>query len=329
MANARPLIEAKGLSKTFSISQPGGKRVLRAVRGIDLTLTKGEAVAIVGESGCGKSTLARMLLGLLPPSEGSVHIDDRDVGSLGRLELAGLVQPVFQDPFVSLNPAKTTGEIIGLPLTVRGMRKRARQKAVDQALTMVGLPSSYATRRPRQMSGGERQRVSIARALVAEPRALICDEPTSALDVSVQAQVLNLLRDLRESLNLTYLVITHNLAVVDHLCERTVVMYFGRVVEEGPTHQLLSSPRHPYTRMLRNSVLEPGPDQHLPEEFDSGVMPDPLDPPAGCPFRPRCPRASERCAKEDPPLTSAGGRKIACHHPLPFEAPDRIDLAIV
>jgi peptide/nickel transport system ATP-binding protein len=275
-------------------------------------------VALVGESGCGKSTLARLLLGLTPPTEGRALIGGADAQRLSRRQIARQVQPVFQDPFVSLNPRKTVEQIVGLPLVAAGgMAPRERRDVVRKMIDLVGLSSDFADRRPGEMSGGQRQRVSIARALVAEPGALICDEPTSALDVSVQAQILNLLQDIRERLGLAYLVITHNLAVVDYLAERIVVMYFGRIVEAGPTRAVLSRPLHPYTQMLRRAVLEPVAHQTLPDEDDAAVLPNPLEPPAGCPFRSRCTRASDICAVEEPDLTVTADRQFACHNPLP------------
>jgi peptide/nickel transport system ATP-binding protein len=318
MPDATPILAASGLHRSFAVATGGGHKLLRAVRGVDLELRPGEAVALVGESGCGKSTLARLLLGLTPPTEGQALIGGADAQRLSRREIAHQVQPVFQDPFVSLNPRKTVEQIVGLPLVAAGgMGRQQRRDIVRRMIELVGLSADFADRRPGEMSGGQRQRVSIARALVAEPGALICDEPTSALDVSVQAQILNLLQDIRERLGLAYLVITHNLAVVDYLAERIVVMYFGRVVEAGPTRDVLSRPLHPYTQMLRRAVLEPVAHQKLPDEDDAAVLPNPLEPPAGCPFRSRCARASDICAVEEPGLTVAGNRQFACHNPLP------------
>ncbi|MBF9235487.1 ABC transporter ATP-binding protein [Microvirga sp. BT350] len=320
-----PIIEARAVHQAFPISGGGAAskpRVLRAVRGVDLTLGSGEALALVGESGCGKSTLAKMLLGLSRPSGGEIFIGGDDVVSLSRKEVARRVQPVFQDPFVSLNPRKTIEQIVSLPLAATGNGGRAeRRERVRAMLDLVGLPSEFCTRMPAQLSGGQRQRVSIARALVGEPRALICDEPTSALDVSVQAQILNLLQDLRDRLGLSYLVITHNLAVVDHLAERTAVMYFGRIVEEGPTRAVLTAPRHPYTLMLRQAVLEPDTSHQLAEYSDPGVMPSPMEIHTGCPFRARCARATEICNSVEPDGIRDGDRIVACHNPLPSQRP--------
>ncbi len=320
MPEAASVLAAEGLHRSFGIAATGGAPggVLRAVRGVDLALARGEAIALVGESGCGKSTLARMLLGLSPPTEGRVLIGGADAGTLTRAQVARQVQPVFQDPFVSLNPMKTVAQIVGLPLVAAGGRaRRERDAIVRTMIELVGLTADFAGRRPGELSGGQRQRVSIARALVSEPAALVCDEPTSALDVSVQAQILNLLHDIRDRLGLSYLIITHNLAVVDHLAERTLVMYFGRLVETGPTRAVLGRPLHPYTQMLRRAVLEPVPGQALPEATDSAMPPSPLDPPTGCPFRARCARASDVCAAVEPELRPAGdGRQVACHHPL-------------
>jgi peptide/nickel transport system ATP-binding protein len=318
MPEATPILEARGLHRSFPVVADGGVRgLLRAVRGVDLTLAPGEAVALVGESGCGKSTLARLLLGLTPPTDGRALIGGTDAQRLSRRQIARQVQPVFQDPFVSLNPRKRVEQIVGLPLVAAGgTTRRQRRDIVGKMIELVGLSADFADRRPGDMSGGQRQRVSIARALVAEPSALICDEPTSALDVSVQAQILNLLQDIRARLGLAYLVITHNLAVVDYLAERIVVMYFGRVVESGPTREVLARPLHPYTQMLRRAVLEPVAGQTLPDADDAAVLPNPLLPPAGCPFRSRCARATDICSAEEPALTATGNRQFACHNPL-------------
>ncbi len=323
MPEAAQVLAAEGLHRSFGIAANGGAKagLLRAVRGVDFSLRRGEAIALVGESGCGKSTLARMLLGLSRPTEGRVLIGGADAQTLSRREVARQVQPVFQDPFVSLNPMKTVAQIVGLPLAAAGGRtRRERDEIVHTMIELVGLSVDFANRRPRELSGGQRQRVSIARALVSEPAALVCDEPTSALDVSVQAQILNLLQDIRERLGLSYLIVTHNLAVVDHLAERTLVMYFGRLVEAGPTREILNRPLHPYTQTLRRAVLEPIPGQALPEASDSAMPPSPLEPPAGCPFRARCAHASDICAVVEPELRAYGDRQVACHNPLTGDA---------
>jgi peptide/nickel transport system ATP-binding protein len=313
------IIQADDIHKTFAARSKlgGAAQSVRAVRGVSLSLERQQTVALVGESGCGKSTLATMLLGLSEPSRGSVRINGKASTELSRLAVARTVQPVFQDPYVSLNPAKSIEQIVRLPLAAAGRGSRAEQVArVHEMLELVGLPAHYAERSPRALSGGQRQRVSIARALVAEPQALICDEPTSALDVSVQAQVINLLLELRQRLKLSYLLITHNLAVVDQLADRTAVMYFGRLVEEGATRDVLDRPRHPYTLMLRQAVLEPVVGQKLVADPSAAVMPNPMQEIAGCPFRERCSRAVAACREIEPALTVSHDRKVACHNPL-------------
>jgi peptide/nickel transport system ATP-binding protein len=316
------LLSARGLTRSFEVGQGmfRPKRALHAVNGVDLDVRKGEVVGIVGESGCGKSTLARMLLGLLTPSSGSVTLDGRDLATLGRRAVARRVQPVFQDPYSSLNPRRKVAAIVALPLEVHGIGTAAeRRRAALDMLERVGLPARFADRYPRELSGGQRQRVAIARALVMRPEVVVCDEPTSALDVSVQSQILNLLLDLRRELNLTYVFISHNLAVVEHIATRVAVMYLGRIVEEAETAALFARPVHPYTRALLQSVLTPEPGLGIPETGLGLAFPDPLNPPPGCPFHPRCPDAVGICRIQMPPLVPTGGGVAACHvhAPLP------------
>ena len=316
------LLEARGLSRSFNMS--GGlfraDRTLHAVNGVDIAIHKGDVLGIVGESGCGKSTLARMLLGLTPPSTGSVTLDGQDIRTMSRQALARRVQPVFQDPYSSLNPRRSLASIVALPLEVQAMGNPAarRLKAIDM-LERVGLPARFADHTPGQLSGGQRQRVAIARALVMRPEVVICDEPTSALDVSVQAQILNLLLDLRSEFKLTYVFISHNLAVVEHIATEVAVMYLGKVVEQSPTAALFAQPRHPYTQALLASVLTPEPGLGIPETGLGLTFPDPLNPPAGCTFHPRCPQRFHQCNSVVPvlckPSEQASGR-VACHlHP--------------
>ena len=302
------LIEIADVHRTFRVRRglfaPAAQ--LHAVAGVSLAVRKGEVLGIVGESGCGKSTLARMILGLLPPSSGTIRLGGRGLRSVPRRERARRMQPVFQDPYSSLNPRRRIADIVRLPLDVQGTgsadERRARAIAV---LDKVGLPQRYADSYPSQLSGGQRQRVAIARALVTGPEIVICDEPTSALDVSVQAQILNLLMDLRRDLGLTYVFISHNLAVVEHLATRVAVMYLGRVVELAPTPEIFSAPRHPYTQALLASVLTPEPGLGIPDAGLGDSSPDPLDVPPGCPFHPRCPRAFAPCAGTVPRTSSA------------------------
>ncbi|WP_207538320.1 ABC transporter ATP-binding protein [Sabulicella rubraurantiaca] len=314
---ARPILELRNVVKRYSVGRGlfARKRALMAVGGVSLAVQRRQVLGLVGESGCGKSTLAKMVLGLEVPTEGEVLIDGRPIASLGRLERARLVQPVFQDPYSSLNPRKTVASIVGLPLSVHGEGSAAeRQGRVEEMLRLVGLAPRHAAAYPSQLSGGQRQRVAIARALILKPQLLICDEPTSALDVSVQAQILNLLMDLQSRLGLTCLFISHNLAVVQMLATRVAVMYLGRVVEEGPTAEVMVHAQHPYSRGLLASVLTPDPSLGLPETGLGSVFPDPLDPPPGCAFHPRCPLAFDRCGVEAPLLLAhRGNARAACH----------------
>lgn len=307
------IISAEAVTREY----PAGKRMLQALRGVDLELARGETLGIVGESGCGKSTLARILLGIEAPSAGTVAVDGRPIAAYGRLARAALIQPVFQDPYSSLNPRMTVGRIISAPLEVRGEGTRAtRLERVLALMETVGLPSHLVNTYPGAMSGGQRQRVAIARALIGDPRILICDEPTSALDVSVQSQILNLLDRLRRELGLTMVLISHNLAVIYHLADRVAVMYLGRVVEEGRTDEIFAAPRHPYTATLLDAVLPPIAGARLPDLASGAEFPSPLDPPPGCAFHPRCPRASEICTRIDPAETSEAGHSFRCLHPI-------------
>ncbi len=311
-----PLIELKAVSRSFTVGagllRKG--RELRAVNNVDLKVRRGEVLAIVGESGCGKSTLARMLLGLMLPSSGMVELDGTDIRLLGRTAIARMVQPVFQDPYSSLNPRRRIADIVALPLVVNDVGSaREQQQAALAMMARVGLPARFADRYPGQLSGGQRQRVAIARALVLKPELIICDEPTSALDVSVQAQVLNLLGELKAEFGITFVFISHNLAVVAHIATRVAVMYLGRVVEEAPTATLFASPQHPYTQALLSSVLTPEPGLGIPDTGLGLAFPDPLNPPPGCPFHPRCASAFGPCAVTLPRLRSIGGSAVACH----------------
>jgi peptide/nickel transport system ATP-binding protein len=318
-----PLLSAGGLHRSFSVKagmfQP--RQTLHAVNGVDIAVGRSDVLGIVGESGCGKSTLARMLLGLTPPTAGAVFIDGQDIATLGRLELARRVQPVFQDPYSSLNPRRSVADIVSFPLDVHGIGTRAerRSKAIAM-LERVGLPPRYADSTPGQLSGGQRQRVGIARALVMNPEIVVCDEPTSALDVSVQAQILNLLLELRQEFNLTYVFISHNLAVVEHIATHVAVMYLGRVVEFAETATLFRQPRHPYTQALLASVLTPEPGLGIPDTGLGLSFPDPIHPPPGCPFHPRCPRRMAVCETVRPPLAADALGEVACHL-YPVSAP--------
>ena len=311
------LLEARELHRSYSVSRGPMVRAatLTAVSGVSLQVERGEVLGLVGESGCGKSTLSRLLLGLEAPSAGEVVIEGRPVSSMDRLERARKIQIVFQDPNSSLNPRKTVLSIVTLPLKVQGLGDgRERERRAAEMLELVGLPRRVLDRLPADLSGGQRQRVAIARALITRPEIVICDEPTSALDVSVQSQILNLLQDLRQELGLTYIMISHDLAVVRHLATRVAVMYLGRIVEEADAATLFDTPRHPYTRILLGSVMTPEPDKGLPETALGVSFPNPLDPPEGCRFHPRCPEAMPVCSTEAPAETPVGpGCHVQCH----------------
>ena len=282
----------------------------RAVDGISLKVPSGGVMGIVGESGCGKSTLARIVLGLLPPDRGSVLIEGERLDTLNRRNRARLIQPVFQDPYSSLNPRQRIRDIVALPLRAQG--ERNADAKVAEMLGRVGLSPAMAERYPRQLSGGQRQRVAIARALILRPRIVVCDEPTSALDVSVQAQILNLLAELRREFGLTLLFISHNLAVVEHIATEVAVMYLGRIVEHAEVDALFSQPVHPYTKALLASVLTPEPGLGIPESGLGEGFPDPANIPLGCRFHPRCPIAQDRCRSDSPNGLRPAGRLAEC-----------------
>src|SRR5512147_240874 len=306
-----PLLELDRVGRDFDVSRPWLNRVLegtprqllRAVDGVSFEVRKGETLALVGESGCGKSTLARLIVGLHAPSRGRIEFDgvalDDAAAQAQGAQLRRRMQMIFQDPYASLNPRWRVREIVAEPIVVLGLsddRDRTHDR-VAELLALVGLSREDGDKYPHEFSGGQRQRISIARALSGEPQFLVCDEPTSALDVSVQAQILNLMSDLQARLGLTYLFISHNLAVVSHVAERIGVMYLGRLVELAEARELFARPQHPYTRMLLDAVpdLEMSGRQRTPV---AGEVPNPLAPPAGCAFHPRCPLANARCARE-------------------------------
>lgn len=324
MSSEKPFVEVRDACCWFDVSGPWLERVfkrrprvqLKAVNGVSFTIHKGETLALVGESGCGKSTVARLLVGLYQPTRGEILFDGQPLTRLQTREgrqLRQRLQMIFQDPYASLNPRWRVGRIIGEPLKVHGAHDRAEMDArVDSLLEQVGLSASDRERYPHQFSGGQRQRISIARALAARPEFLVCDEPTSALDVSVQAQVLNLMKRLQRELGLTYLFISHNLAVVHHMADRIAVMYLGRIVELAPRDALFERPQHPYTRMLISAIPDPSGKgkRRVPV---AGEVPNPLNPPSGCPFHPRCPHARNICRNEMPAILRAGQTEVACH----------------
>lgn len=310
------VLSARDVTRTFMIS-PGfmkAKKPLHAVNGVNLEIRRGDVMALVGESGCGKTTLAKMLLGLLPPTSGVLELDGQPVNSVDRRSIAKRVQPIFQDPYSSLNPRKSIGSIITLPLRVQGdPNPETWQRRAEEIMELVGLPARVYNNYPSQLSGGQRQRVAIARALINKPSIVICDEPTSALDVSVQSQILNLLLDLREELGLTYLIISHNLAVVEHMATRVAVMYLGRIVEEASADNLFDAPQHPYSHALLQSVLTPEPGLGVPDTHLGAAYPNPLDMPSGCRFHPRCAKAMAVCARVAPKPMPTGGGFAECH----------------
>jgi peptide/nickel transport system ATP-binding protein len=315
--SAEPALSIVGATRDYAVAVHGERRTLRALRGIDLEVGQGEVVAIVGESGCGKTTLSRLMLGIEEPTSGTVAVAGKPITAYGRIARAGLIQPVFQDPYSSLNPRQTLGSIIAAPLAVRGEGNgRSRQAAAVEMMQAVGLPAHLINAYPSQISGGQRQRVAIARALIAQPQILICDEPTSALDVSVQSQIINLIGALQKKLGLTVVLISHNLAVVYHMAERVAVMYLGTIVETGPTEDIFDNPRHPYTRSLLDAVLPPTPGRRPSWSEAIAEPPNPVEPPPGCPFHPRCPRASDICLAEMPESAGHDRSMYRCHHPL-------------
>ena len=313
-------LKITNLTKTF----PVGKRLfgppkalVRAVQPVTLTVQEKETLGIVGESGCGKSTLARMLVGLLPPTSGEIVLNGKPVDNTDPAEFGKKIQYVFQDPISSLNPRKTIKEIMEAPLKyLHRMDAPARMKRIQEIFAAVNLREEFLDRYPHEFSGGQAQRIGIARALAADARILILDEPVSALDVSVQAQVLNLLADLKAEFGLTYLFISHDLAVVEAVSERVAVLYFGAVVEVGPAEEVFAKPKHPYTKLLAESAPVVGRELKAPEGRET-ELPDPLNPPTGCAFAARCFKATDLCRRETPQLTDDGTpTQVACFHPL-------------
>ena len=324
--NAKALVEVQDLARYFDVSRPWLNRViegqprqiLKAVDGISFSIRRGETLALVGESGCGKSTVARLICGLYEPTRGRIIFDGVDMGSASpgqHARMRARLQMIFQDPYASLNPRWRVQDIVAEPMLAHGLvkNKSAMRKRVGELLSQVKLAPQDGDKYPHEFSGGQRQRISIARALSSNPEFLICDEPTSALDVSVQAQILNLMKDLQREFGLTYLFISHNLAVVSHISDRVGVMYLGRLVEIAGTRTVFDRPLHPYTQMLQSAI----PDLKMsgnPRTPVAGEVPNPLNPPMGCAFHPRCPYALDRCRSERPELLlHPEGGEVACH----------------
>jgi oligopeptide transport system ATP-binding protein len=323
-ADPGPLLEVRGLRMHFPVTEGMIARRhvgdVKAVDGVDLTIRRGETLGLVGESGCGKTTMGRCILRLEKPTAGEILYDGVDIANLGRRELVALrrrIQVIFQDPYSSLNPRQKVGSIIAEPMMVHGVEPDARRRGdrVRELLSVCGLNPNFADRYPHEMSGGQRQRVGIARALALNPEFIVCDEAVSALDVSIQAQIINLLEDLRDKFNLTYLFIAHDLSVVRHLCQRVAVMYLGRVVELAECDEVFDHPLHPYTRALLAAVPVPDPSVEAARAFQPviGEVPSPINPPPGCVFHPRCPIAVAECKQIRPELRELRpGHWVAC-----------------
>jgi len=316
---ADQLLELRDLAVHFTVGSAlrGGVKTLKAVDGVTLDVKPGECLGLVGESGCGKSTLALAIMGLVPPTSGEVSLNGHSLAARDRMETARTVQMVFQDPYASLNPRQTVRCTLADPLRLHGVSDKAEvNERVMYMMAKVGLRPDHADRYPHEFSGGQRQRIGIARALILRPRLVICDEPVSALDVSIRAQIINLLLELKDELGLSYILISHDLGVVEHVSDRVAVMYLGRIVEQGGWQEIFENPRHPYTRALIAAIPDPfhRADALVARSKAHGEIPSALNPPPGCPFNPRCPMKADRCTAEQPVLEAvAPGHDAACH----------------
>jgi peptide/nickel transport system ATP-binding protein len=325
MGNRDPLVEVRGLEKYFPIEKGFLRKVVghvRAVDGVDFTVYRGETLGVVGESGCGKTTLGRCILRAIEPTGGKVVLhkdgEEIDVTAMDKDHLRAMrkeMQMIYQDPYSSLDPRMTVYDIISEPVFYSGIARGSElDERVKSAADTVGLNISHLKRYPHAFSGGQRQRIGVARALVTNPRFVVADEPVSALDVSIQAQILNLLQDLQEEFHFTYLFISHDLSVIEHICQRVIIMYVGKMMELAPTKELYSHPRHPYTEALLSAVPKPDPKRKMKRIILPGEVPNPANPPSGCYFHPRCPYVEERCRTEAPELRQiAEGHTVACH----------------
>ena len=320
-----PLLRVSNLEKKFPIQRGMFKRTvghIHAVDGISFEIAAGETLGLVGESGCGKSTTARLILRLLDPTAGEIFFDGKEIHAMTREEIRAVrkdMQIVFQDPYASLNPRMTVRQIVAEPLIVHGMAKDDSDPRVDEMIELCGLSREFGNRYPHEFSGGQRQRVGIARALVTRPKLVVLDEPVSALDVSVQAQILNLLDDLREKFGFSYLFVAHDLSVVSHISARVAVMYLGKIVEIGTREEIFNNPKHPYTKALISAVPLANPKQERIRKTSrivlTGDVPSPANPPSGCRFRTRCWKAEEACSTTEPALITLGKQQVACHFP--------------
>ncbi len=321
MKNSENILEVNNLKKYFQLAAGffGKYSILKAVDDISFSIKRGETLGLVGESGCGKTTVGRTLLRLYEPTAGEILFDNEDIVTASASKMRQIrrnMQMIFQDPYASLNPRMTVSDIIGEPLDIHGLAKgKARKDRVHDLLHLVGLNAEHATRYPHEFSGGQRQRIGVARALAVEPEFIICDEPISALDVSIQAQVINLLDELQETLGLTYLFIAHDLAMVKHISNRIAVMYLGKIVEIADSDELFANPLHPYTKALLSAIPVPDPEIAMKRKriILEGDVPSPINPPAGCRFRTRCREAKEICAQQEPVFKGNSRHQVACH----------------